>query len=447
MANDTPTIRKRSEHTVSRKQIDADALKVLYRLKNQGHTAYLVGGGVRDLLLGHQPKDFDISTDAHPRRIKRLFRNCFLIGRRFRLAHIRFGNKVIETSTFRRDPTPVDPDAPEENLLVHRDNTFGTPEEDARRRDFTVNALFYDIRTFAVIDHVGGLEDLDRKLIRSIGDPDVRFREDPVRMVRAVRFATRLGFRIERSTARAIRHHHADIQLAAPPRMYEEIQKFFAFGAGHDAFRLLQKTSLFDDLFPELATWLKGAKRKQIAAFWHTLQALDERTERDNARPAAMLFATLLYVPFHDKLTANGITRINDAMELARELLSPIAQRFNMPKRVFQDATTWLGYQQRLEAHQRRFSKIRFLHHTAFLPALTLLEIGVDAGIADQADRNYWRALYRDEQGRAPDTRLRLPDTRKKGKTGNRQRGRRPRRRPRRRNGRKQSRSPEQKAQ
>ena len=184
-----PRILPRAEHTVSRRNIDPDALKVLYRLKSHGFTAYLVGGGVRDLLLGRKPKDFDIATSAHPQAVKRLFRNCFIIGRRFRLCHVRFGKKVVEVSTFRRLA-----EAQQGETLIVRDNTFGTPEEDAFRRDFTVNALFYDIATFSVIDYVAGLEDLQQRLIRTIGDPATRFREDPVRMLRAVALAARLGF-------------------------------------------------------------------------------------------------------------------------------------------------------------------------------------------------------------------------------------------------------------
>src|SRR6187455_401376 len=173
-----PRILPRPEHNVSRKGIDEDALKVLYRLKNHGFIAYLVGGGVRDLLLGRRPKDFDISTDAHPQQVKKLFKNCFVVGRRFRLCHVRFGRKVVEVSTFRRLA-----EAEEGDTLIRRDNTFGTPEEDAFRRDFTVNALFYDIASFSVIDYVEGLEDLRAGIVRSIGDPDVRLIEDPVRML------------------------------------------------------------------------------------------------------------------------------------------------------------------------------------------------------------------------------------------------------------------------
>src|SRR5688572_19119833 len=208
----------RSDHPISRKQIDPDALKVLYRLKQASHVAYLVGGGVRDLMLGRKPKDFDISTSAHPNEVKKLFRNCRLIGRRFRLAHILFGGgKIIEVATFRRkSDEEVGPER--EDLLVRRENTFGTPEEDAERRDFTINGLFYDIGTFSVIDFVGGLRDLQERTIRTIGDPEIRLREDPVRMLRAVKFAARLDFRIASEDLAAIRHHRADVLKAAPER-------------------------------------------------------------------------------------------------------------------------------------------------------------------------------------------------------------------------------------
>ena len=214
-----PTVYKRADHCVSRKNIDPDALKVLYRLSNLGYTAYLVGGGVRDLLMGRKPKDFDVGTSAKPNEVKRAFRNCFLIGRRFRLAHVRFGDKVIETATFRRNAQTVC------EIIEHaaegpmEDNTFGTPETDAYRRDFTVNGLFYNIEDFSVIDWVGGMKDIEGKVIRSIGDPNIRFREDPVRMMRAVKFAARLGFTIERKTLAAMKRHHACILTAAVPRV------------------------------------------------------------------------------------------------------------------------------------------------------------------------------------------------------------------------------------
>src|SRR5205814_10093283 len=211
-----PRIVRREEHSLSRKDIDPDALKVLYRLRQFDHTAYLDGGSVRDLLLGRRPKDFDIGTSAHPYQVKKLFRNCWIIGRRFRLAHVRFGMKAIEVATFRRQLTAAELAAPEEpgegivvdelgdiDRMLHRDNTFGTPEEDAFRRDFTVNALFYDIADFSIIDYVGGLEDLRAGLVRCIGDPEVRLREDPVRMLRAIALASRLDFTIDPPVLRA----------------------------------------------------------------------------------------------------------------------------------------------------------------------------------------------------------------------------------------------------
>src|SRR5512141_3053115 len=231
-----PRIVSRAAHTLSRRDIDADALKVLYRLRQADYVAYLVGGSVRDLLLGRRPKDFDIGTSAHPYQVKKLFRNCWIIGRRFRLAHVKFGQKVIEVATFRRQvaageevvadgvPAP-DPTTPEGEQLIHHDNTFGTPEEDAFRRDFTINALFYDIATFAIIDYVGGLGDLRDGIIRSIGDPEDRFREDPVRMLRAVAFAERLRFVLDPPVETSIRRHRGEIARSAPPRLLDEYYK------------------------------------------------------------------------------------------------------------------------------------------------------------------------------------------------------------------------------
>jgi poly(A) polymerase len=241
-----PRILSRPEHIISRKNIDPDALKVLYRLKNNGFVAYLVGGGVRDLLLERQPKDFDIGTSAHPQQVRRLFRNCFIVGRRFRLAHVRFGRKVVEVSTFRRAAEPEGGDT-----LIHRDNTFGTPEEDAFRRDFTVNALFYDIANFSVIDWVGGLDDLRARVIRTIGDPAVRLREDPVRMLRAVALAARLDFTIDADTAEAVRHLRGEIVRSSSARILEEFYKILRQGRSARTFEMLHEYGLLAYLLPE----------------------------------------------------------------------------------------------------------------------------------------------------------------------------------------------------
>src|ERR1700704_1618834 len=231
-----PRIVAREEHPISRRDIDPDALKVLYRLRQYEYTAYLVGGSVRDLFLARRPKDFDIGTSAHPYQVKKLFRNCWIIGRRFRLAHVKFGTKVIEVATFRRQVAPGEevvadgvpapnPATPEGQHLIHRDNTFGTPEEDAFRRDFTLNALFYDIATFSIIDYVGGLEDLRAGLVRSIGDPDVRLNEDPVRMIRAIAIAARLDFTIDPLLLASIRMHRREISKSSMARLLEEYYK------------------------------------------------------------------------------------------------------------------------------------------------------------------------------------------------------------------------------
>src|SRR6266480_3472254 len=219
--NVTAVVVDRGGHSISRKRIPENVLKVLYRLHRSGYRAYLCGGSVRDLLMNREPKDFDIATDAHPGEIRRLFRNSRIIGRRFRLVHVIFQDMIVEVSTFRREPERVPDDAVD--LLITDDNTFGSPLQDARRRDFTINALFYNIADFSVIDYVGGLEDLEAKRVRVIGDPDVRFREDPVRMMRAIEFASRLGFEIEPATYDAILRHRNEILKASPPRVSEEI--------------------------------------------------------------------------------------------------------------------------------------------------------------------------------------------------------------------------------
>jgi poly(A) polymerase len=241
-----PRILSRPEHIISRKNIDPDALKVLYRLKKHGFVSYLVGGGVRDLLLDRRPKDFDVGTSAHPAQIRKLFRNSFVVGRRFRLVHVRFGRKVIEVSTFRRAAEPEDGDT-----LIRRDNTFGTPEEDAFRRDFTVNALFYDIANFSVIDWVGGLDDLGARVIRTIGDPGVRLREDPVRMLRAVALAARLDFSIDADTAEAVRFLRGEIVRSSPARILEEFYKILRQGRSRRTFEMLHESGLLAYLLPE----------------------------------------------------------------------------------------------------------------------------------------------------------------------------------------------------
>ena len=232
--------------------IDGDAERVVRRLTKGGFTAYLVGGCVRDLLLGRQPKDFDVATSATPNDIRDLFRNCRIIGRRFRLAHVYFGKKIIETATFRANPRD-DEDGEDGDLLIRRDNVFGTETEDARRRDFTINGLFYDFEREDVIDHVDGLPDLEARLVRTIGDPDVRFREDPIRMLRAIKFAARCDLTIEPATYAALLRHRDDIRKSAPPRVVEEVFRLLRGGAARRSLELALSTGVLDVLSPFLA--------------------------------------------------------------------------------------------------------------------------------------------------------------------------------------------------
>src|SRR5687767_6753633 len=240
--------------SLDRAAIDADADRVVRKLARAGHKAYLVGGCVRDLLVSRTPKDFDVATSATPNEIRATFRNCRIIGRRFRLAHVFFGHKIIETSTFRANPKDED----DGDLLIRRDNVFGNETEDARRRDFTINGLFYDVEREEVIDHVGGLADLEARMIRTIGDPEIRFQEDPVRMLRAIKFAARLGLAIEPATYRALVRWRGEIRKCAPPRVLEEAYRLLRGGAAHRSFELLVDTATLEILSPQLAALYEG---------------------------------------------------------------------------------------------------------------------------------------------------------------------------------------------
>jgi len=395
-----PTVVARSDHSISRRDIDPDALKVLYRLHEHEHIAYLVGGSVRDLLLGRRPKDFDVGTSAHPHQVKKLFRNCWIIGRRFRLAHVKFGPKTIEVATFRRqvdpselpsDPTEGDqaveatPDTPvaadatfeaqvqaegthlakvrAHDRLVHRDNTFGTPEEDAFRRDFTINALFYDIATFSIIDYVGGLKDLENKLIRSIGDPGVRFLEDPVRMLRAVVFAARLDFWIDDPIMEAIEIHRHEIARAAPARLTEEYFKILRSGFAEKSFSMAKETKLLREITPER----DGAG----PGLWESMARLDEYRRRFEAAPETLTNAILagtLLVPLG---LMNPRRFSADALERKIELgVLPI------PRRDVERLHQILALQPRLLDLRAPFKAQRaVLHRHVLADALTWLEI------------------------------------------------------------------------
>ncbi|MGE3579596.1 MAG: hypothetical protein AB7I25_14170 [Vicinamibacterales bacterium] len=436
-----PVILPRANHSISRQQIDPDALKVLYRLHQNNYAAYLVGGSVRDLLLGRRPKDFDIGTSAQPYQVKKLFRNCWIIGRRFRLAHVRFGTKNIEVATFRRlvtaeelaadeaaqtaaraeaeaarvaaeavhaesdaeaasaaaEVTAALEDAAEaarsvdalagidprfiprpanraarqrdenRDLLIQRDNSFGTPEEDAFRRDFTVNALFYDIADFSIIDYTGGLRDLEAKVIRSIGDPNERFREDPVRMTRAVALAARLDFTIDPLVDEAIATHRFDIARAAPARLTEEVYKILRAGKAEKTFRMLAERKLLEPIAPELQE-AAGPK------LWAALAAIDryradfEETP-DTLTNAILMGALVIPMGFTVQMMSPTFTPDGDRRDpklsigllpLARRDVEHLRQILNLQRRLmdvtqggkarralaqrgpFREALTWL---------------------------------------------------------------------------------------------------------
>ncbi len=389
-----PVIVPRADHPISRRNIDPEALKVLYRLRDHKFTAYLVGGSVRDLLLGRRPKDFDIGTDAHPYQIKKLFRNCWIIGRRFRLAHIKFGLKTIEVATFRRHITetaPADEDAsvvvaaaPEpaaEPNPLHRDNTFGTPEEDAFRRDFTINGLFYDIATFSVIDYVGGLGDLERRVVRSIGDPRIRFVEDPVRMIRAAVMGARLGFDLDPQVIEAIAQHRGLITTASSARLLEEYYKILRSGSAEATFRALGRLRLLELITPEL--------KNPPEPVWDALAQLDRFRQKFAAPPADLTNALLIgafLVPLgllrrgpvsreadDDRLNFGILPVARRDLERLRQMLqlAPRLTESQLPPRVarglahrpaFTDAVTWLeifGNAPELVTHWREAERQR----------------------------------------------------------------------------------------
>lgn len=295
----TPSIYPRSEHCISRDSLDPDALKIMFRLTHHGHKAYLVGGGVRDLLLNKAPKDYDIATDATPRKVKELFRNSRIIGRRFKLVHIFFGSgKIVQVSTFRdfSDPIDVQDEQDSDGSRAHQlitDNKYGNEQTDAQRRDLTINGLFYDASTLSIIDYVGGMDDLREGVIRVIGDPDERFKEDPVRMIRVVRHAARAGFVIEPETYAAIARNRDLLSSCSTMRVFEEVKKDLLSGSCVAIFRLLAQSSLLDLLLPELTVhdWLLLSERSMCAA---VLKQADYLIRQGESVSAATLLALIV---------------------------------------------------------------------------------------------------------------------------------------------------------
>jgi poly(A) polymerase len=369
---------------IAEELLDPEAVRVIARLTHMGQQAYLVGGCVRDLLLGRRPKDFDVATSAHPGEVRALFRNCRLIGRRFRLAHVYFrGGKVIEVATFRKNPVDAAEDLPDDgDLLITRDNVFGTAEEDALRRDFTVNGLFYDVFAGEVIDYVGGRADLEAHRIATIGDPEIRIREDPVRALRAVRFAARLGCTIEPETFAAMRRHSGEIARCAPPRLLEETFKILRCGRSARAFELLRSSGALPVLLPAVANFLEGASeddRRRLAAH---LAALDELVrDGGEASEAVLLGALLLHLRTGDEEQTSQRDRLLDELVAAARLPRRIAERTRLA----------LSAQRTFHGVARRRRR-GFATQAYFRDALQLLRITVRATGDGEAALERWSA-------------------------------------------------------
>jgi poly(A) polymerase len=325
-------------------QIDPDAAKVVQRLRRFDHAAYVVGGCVRDLLLGLKPKDFDVATSATPSDLRRLFRNCRIIGRRFRLAHIFFGSKIIETSTFRANPREGEDDTGEsppaegesQDLLIRRDNVFGSAEEDARRRDFTINGLFYDLDTGQVIDHVNGMVDLEARLVRTIGDPDVRLREDPIRILRAVKFAARCGLAIEPETYQRMLDHAGEIQKCAQARVSEEIYRLLRGGAAKRSVELLREMGLLKLLMPWLVTALEASDpegERSKTRFWAYMAALDRSTQRRSAPPSNALVLAAVTFPWLRDTLHPDTNAVRDIGQHVAQAIAPVLEQVKASRR------------------------------------------------------------------------------------------------------------------
>ncbi len=385
----------REEHNVSRRDISPNALRVLYRLRESGFGAYLVGGAVRDLLVGGHPKDFDVATDATPEQVKALFRNCRLIGRRFRLAHVVFGREIIEVATFRANADDGSGDREtHEGGRVLRDNVFGTIEEDAIRRDFTANALYYAIEDFSVRDYVGGFEDVQNRLLRLIGDPETRYREDPVRMLRAVRLAAKLDFQIEAATAEPIPRLSVLLAEAAPARLFEECLKLFLTGHAVASFEGLERHGLLDVLFPESALALRsnrsGALRRLVIA---GLRGTDARVANDEPVSPAFLVALLLWPAYCRALAQlqNGGMHAAEAERRAADRVTvhqlntiALPRRFSLPMQEI-----WL-LQSRFLLRQRK-RVFRLLAHPRFRAAFDFLNLRLAASNEHADDVAFWR--------------------------------------------------------
>jgi len=405
----------RSDHNISRAAISPNALKVLYRLKEAGYQGFLVGGAVRDLLLGITPKDFDVATNALPEEVRRLFRNCRLIGRRFRLAHVHFGQEIIEVATFRAAAAPEREDAEDDGDeeaadaappsddsehrafdttgRILRDNIYGTIEEDVWRRDFTANGLYYSIDDFSIWDFVGGVDDVHGRRLKLIGDPEARYREDPVRMLRAVRFAAKLDFSFEQNTEQPI-HRLAYLLDGVPPaRLFDECLKLFLSGFGTKAFRLLEQYGLFEHLFPLSAAAMKlppYAYAREMLELG--LINTDERIAGDKPVTPTFLFAILLWGAVLREMNerqAGPTPDLAQLMQACDTVLRAQQSRVAIPKRFGIPMRELLMLQPRF-GRRSGIKALSLLQHPRFRAAYDFLLLRAQAGVADPELAQWW---------------------------------------------------------
>ena len=394
-----PQVIPRSDHNISRADISKNALKVLYRLKDSGYQAFLVGGSVRDLLLGRHPKDFDVATDAHPDDVRALFSNCRLIGRRFRLAHVRFGREIIEVATFRglgtEESSAEHREISEETGRLIRDNVYGTIEEDVWRRDFTANALYYNIADYSVWDFTGGFADVHARRLRLIGDPETRYREDPVRMLRGARFAAKLGFSIDEESAVLIPRLAHLVDGVPSARLFDEFLKMFQAGHALASYRELQRLGLFEHLFPATARWLGPGGDARSRFIEEALANTDVRVAEDRPVTPMFLLGVFLWGPVADRaaaLTADGMSDFQALALAAADLTREQTERIAVPRRYSIPMREMLQLQTRFDK-TRGVRALAFLESKRFRAAYDLLLLRASAGNADAELARWWTTI------------------------------------------------------
>lgn len=386
-----------SEHDIDHSQIDADALHIIHQLRDAGYSAYLVGGSVRDLLVNQKPKDFDISTSAKPEEIKAIFkRSCILIGKRFRLAHIRFGHKVIEVATFRSGDNESD--------LIIRDNTWGSAEEDALRRDFTINGLFYDPLSHTIIDYVGGWDDIHKNLLRTIGEPTIRFKQDPVRMIRLLKFRARFGFEIEQETKKALIACHEEILKSSPARILEELLRMLESGSAASFLYLMTQARLMRLLFPALTDILESGLGHAI---YGLLEVADQMNMKDRHHPLdrAILVSCLLFPILEQEISTeflkkDKIPHHGDVMMLSGSLIKTIVTTSfsHFPRRISAEVNYIMSMQYRLTPISgRRRNPPKVLRQKEFPLALNFLKIRAVRDKNILPIYSSWKNLYRQQ--------------------------------------------------